>query len=326
MEDPEPEAPEQLFIDDDNVQDEFFVTLKRYEREKEDQAFVAKGYTAVWNWVMETVDPGVLALTENELVSEGLVSLQTLVRGLKRFLAPTERSTLAHVRREYRKALEAARHGNIAPEKWYLEWRKAYFRARAYGAPEIMPPMGAEDFLLAVGARMAPAWAQRELQALVGAAEIGEFDRIRSIEEYASIFAAIVRRSDASDNAFTTLGGRPEPPPVVSEKDQSENSAKRPARTPRGTGAYRANCPCGASHKWRPVRCSRLEAAVRGACEYREAPPLTSAEKEAILERLRAAEFANLRIAIREMGWVWVDGDPDEKEEASGTALGDIEC
>ena len=85
--------------------------------------------------------------------------------------------------------------------------------ARLYKVAEVEGTIAITDFLEAVGTKLSPDWASRQLADVFTAQELGE--SVKTLDEFGRIFAALSHESSLRANQkggvpslFATLGGR----------------------------------------------------------------------------------------------------------------------
>lgn len=284
----EPTAPGKIGAAD--VKEEYEQSLKQSAVEATRTGAISSRHLAVLDWIKDTVDENLLGIAQIQLVSDNKVSLRKLIAALKRYLGPSEGSTIATIASEYRQVLESARFERQDPLKWHVNWMEAYLRAKEYGVPDVLGPLAARDFLAAVGHRMMPDWSGRALSEYIRDEELGRAPL--NVEQLGIWFSA-----EAGE-----LGNKKKSGTAVYSTLES-------TYTP-STGH---KCPCRrpnqALHKWAPEECYTLEYAVSGvtpaanrATQIHFRAPKPS-ECERIRARLQHSEFTELRKQLSAKGW-----------------------
>lgn len=207
---------------------------------------------AIKGWVASTLTTPrhEAIITALELKTPNAWSLRDLIKAVKKDFCPSTEQIDLELRLAYRIKLKEASSPGVNPEKWVETWRPLYERCRARNMPELLGTIGSHDFLQAVEARMAPDWAQRELQTLFSRNRAGE--TVPEATEYALDFLTAVslqKKRIKRGGIYATLG------------DRSDNA-------PSGQEGY--TCPCRAdnkeysTHKWKPEDCYMLKYALTG--------------------------------------------------------------
>lgn len=260
----------------------------KYESDRKDFAgraaewsAIAGRYVTLWNWVTGSVGETILTsvLSELDLLQpEVNPSIQVIVRKLKERLAPSRQSIIDSARRRYIKALDQARHGSINPETWYRQWYDAYVRAKAEGIPEIDGQTAVQDFVLAVGRRLAPNWATTQMDKLASREARGKPPA--TLDEYSKLFAvklqqyASMREEDYPRSSFGVHA-------TAAPREQHK-------------------CPCLArsdhKHKWLPDDCDALMYAVYGRATSRRTPEPHVCKS--IRERFNSDAWSELRTKL----------------------------
>jgi hypothetical protein len=261
-------------------------------------------YTHMFNWVNDSVSKDLLRPIKLKLMNSMLdTSLQEIVRELKHQLAPTDTTSEAIARKEYRDVLARARQGRVGQLTWYNSWRNALMNARIYKVAEVEGTMAITDFLEAVGTKLAPDWASRQLADVFTAQELGE--SVKTLDEFGRIYAALSHESSLRANQkgiapsfFATLGESSDPTKVPS----SDNTKHA--------------CPCSKRreqlHRWEPTDCARLEFAITGSCDRKLRIEPSDQESQQIKDRLSSPRW---KWIIEKKNW--------EKHFAKRATLGD---
>src|SRR6266536_306098 len=123
QQEPEPTSDLATFAD---VKDEYNARVNDYNSALKNWNIHAIRYQQMFSWVNASVARDLLRPTKVALlrVSEE-VSLQDIVRELKKQLAPTDTSSKGTARKAYRAALKKASQGRINQSTWYKEWRSS---------------------------------------------------------------------------------------------------------------------------------------------------------------------------------------------------------
>ena len=282
-----------------DVSTEFNLLHKEYQVELAIWTIESSKYKVVWNWVHASVDQKLLEPIELTLGS-GL-TLQKIVRALKVQLAPSATTTEITVRQEYRQVLERARTGRVNQGIWYQDWVTALARARAYNVPDVQGPLAIRDFLTAVSEKLAPDWGRTQLIEVIGADELGT--RHRTLDQYGNWFSALAHENTLRANTrapaiFATIGDRDSETPDP-------------------------GCPCGADHKWKPMKCWTLELAITGTTERPMGRTPSKERLKKIQEALQQGRFKNLRKELENKGWK-LDGNTSSKKSPDPSYPGSI--
>ena len=286
----EPKRPPQATAND--VKEEYLLIARSYTMETEHWKDLYSRYTIVMNWVMGSVAQRLMTPHYATLVNLNALTLQNLVRSLRKHLAPPMSSLISTARQEYRDALNQAKVGRISPTKWHEDWSLALAQARLYGVAEIEGTLAIKDFLDAVATKMAPEWGRQQLVELIGADEFGQQPN-RTLEEYGLWFAALANenamRSGASRGPaiFATLGGL---------------AVSKSTRSTTGTNVEKHQCVCGRSHRWPAEDCRVVQLAVTGECKELNYKP-TQKVVDQILANLKASKWKDLRGILEKKGW-----------------------
>jgi hypothetical protein len=269
--------------------------LAMYKVKSSEWAAKAERLQKLWNWVNATVSPAILSPVMVKLVTNNVTTLQALVRALKEELAPTDVSTQNQVRAEYRQHLGAAKQGRAAPQDWYQRWSYLYMRAKSYELAEVDGALAVQDFLDALGHRIAPEWARTMNQRIIQDSILGL--ETLNLDQVSRVFGGLmhehtIRSGKDNPGVFATFGNR-------SDATQSAPAGYSSSSNPTGHV-----CPCkpkGETHKWKPTQCRRLETAVRGS----SSPPihLSETRRREILQRLGYREHEKTRRAIEQLKW-----------------------
>ena len=281
---PEPPPPATLSDIDD-------VQYKRMTRDSEilerERVLLSVKLGRVWKWIHTTVDSRTLEILKLQLGMEG--TPQKLIRILKSHFEPAPGVTENLVRTEYREALKRARIGSVDPHAWYMEWSEAYTRAKAYGVPEVEGRVAVEDFLHAVGTRLAKEWARNELTMSTQQLLLGQ--TTLTLDDYQRVLPGLIATSARKESGgvgkiFATLGSRP-------SGSSSGNGPK-------------ADCPCGRRHFWKPENCSNLELALTGRCDrdLGDRRPTKETLQQIKSRAYGDAKWAELRTILRSNGWM----------------------
>lgn len=260
----------------------------KYEGDRKDFAgraaewsAVAGRYVTLWNWVTGSVGESILSsvLSELDLLQPEVdPSIQVIVRKLKERLAPSRHSIVNSARTRYLQALDSARQGSINPETWYRQWYDAYVRGKAEDIPEVTGQLAAQDFILAVGRRIAPDWATTQLDRIASREARGKPPI--TLDEYSKLFAVKLQQ-------FATLRDEDWP---------------RSAFGVHATAATRElhSCPClvrpDQKHKWLPEDCDALMYAVYGRSSSRRTPEPHVCKR--IRERFNSDAWSELRTKL----------------------------
>ncbi|KAF1935985.1 hypothetical protein EJ02DRAFT_427926 [Clathrospora elynae] len=243
----------------------------------------------MYNWTMATVDARLLAPAMILLSTGEDQLLQALIKQIKSELAPTDSHTKELVRAEYRASLDTARQATVDPMTWFHEWNMVYMKAKAYALPEILGVLGTMDWLDAVGQKLAPDWAQRQKQDIIGAQVLGA--DVVGLEKISRVFSAILSKQGTraySSGVYATMGQSASNPPA---KDRPNNQAPRTAH----------KCPCrnptAKQHLWTPETCRVLLGAIGGS-----STKLSPAKKSEIILRLHTRTFTELRATLAKDG------------------------
>lgn len=116
-----------------------------------------------------------------------------MVSVLKALLAPSEVFTQNMVKTVYREILKVGKQGNVEAKHWYADWFNAYQAARIYNIPDIQEPLAAEDFLNALGEKLAPEWAIKQLEDFTEVEATGR--TFKTLDDYGKVFSSLLERS-----------------------------------------------------------------------------------------------------------------------------------
>lgn len=270
--------------------------LAKYKIRTSEWAAKAERLQKLWNWVNTTVAPSIISPVMVRLVTNDKTTLQSLVRALRQELAPTTLSTKNQVRAEYRAHLGAARQGRAAPQDWYQKWSYLYMRAKSYELAEVDGELAVQDFLDALGHRIAPEWARTMHQRIIQDTILGL--ETLNLDQVSRVFGGLmhehtIRSGKDNPGVFATFGNRSDAQGAPAGKPNSSSSKR--------TGY---SCPCktkGYTHPWKPTQCRALETAVTGL----SSPPhrLGDQARQQILQKLDYREFKDLKKEIEQLGW-----------------------
>jgi len=168
-----------------------------------------------------------------------------LLTAIKKQIAPSHSSIVNRARRNYTQVLEDAARANTKPEAWYLRWLKAYHDGILYDIPEAQGLQATQDFIRAIGTRMAPDWAHTITTQLVRL-EV-EDQEPKKLEQYAAEFmaySASVPVQKTTRGAYTTIQQRSES--ALDTREENET------------------CPCGTAHRWETWDCFTVRNAFTG--------------------------------------------------------------
>ncbi|KAH6694995.1 hypothetical protein BKA61DRAFT_262366 [Leptodontidium sp. MPI-SDFR-AT-0119] len=261
-------------------------------------------YQVLWEWVNQSVPHMLLEPHKEQLIAEGRLTLQNLVRELQKKYAPTPEWYKQHRRDAYLDVLETGKQGSIHPNTWLDNWFQALARAKSLKLDVVEGTSAIQTFLETVAVRVAPEWSAEQLRRVLEADAMGEKPS-RTLEEYGRILETYLqvttaakkrldRKGTGGGGAYATLGGR-------------------------GDGTNK--CPCQRKHAWLPGDCSRLELALTGRTERQI--QLSDDDKKSIRQRLELSEYQQLRERLREKGWLGSgsgSGDGASNEGAKGKA------
>lgn len=244
----------------------------------------------LWNWVMSTVDKGLLSPIMMGMIEDKKPTLQKLVRALKEDLEPTAISTISLVRSQYRSHLEKAKQGRQSPALWFKEWTILYGRARSYKLPEVEGMLAAQDFLDALSHKYSPTWARSMNQSIVQSAALGT--SILDLKQISKVYSALLQEQEHRSTNHS--------PGIFYTGESSDTKGDQDKNT--------EPCPCNIQHKWKPKGCHKLKCAVTGYPKV-----LSEEDRQKIQKRLQEPRFAKLRSSMNKWGW-------SKKPRSSGPA------
>ena len=249
------------------------------EREKNEQT--------IRTWIAQTVETSIYSLVTSELAAvKSDFSIRELLKGIKKQIAPSHSNMLQAARQFYKDTLQEAFQANTRPDTWYIKWLKAYHDGSHYKIPEIEGTMAIRDFLHAVGARMAPDWAQTIETDLIRIER--RDDTPQSVLEYAAEFNAYMQtqsQHQRTKGAYATLN------------ESSETRSRSPTS--------QKECPCGRDHNWKPIDCY----AVQNTCTGRGR--LTIGQRNRIRQRIIDNDkYSDLRQALKDKGLLQEQKNP----------------
>ena len=173
-------------------------------------------YQVLWEWVNQSVPHMLLEPHKEQLIAEGRLTLQNLVRELQKKYAPSPEWYKQHRRDAYLEVLETGK-GSMDQATWLNNWFQALARAKSLKLDIIEGTSAKQAFLETVAVRIAPGWADDQLRRLLEADAMGE-KPTRTLEEYGRILETYLQATLASRKllnkrtgggaAYTTLGGR----------------------------------------------------------------------------------------------------------------------
>ncbi|KAG5975313.1 hypothetical protein E4U56_003845 [Claviceps arundinis] len=99
--------------------------------------------------------------------------------------------------------------GNVEPERWIADWNVIYQKAMSQNIREVEGPNAIRDFLMAVGARFQPAWAQGKIAKMIeyNGAIPNTFTLISLADEFMRFRRATQVYATANNSINATLGG-----------------------------------------------------------------------------------------------------------------------
>ena len=103
----------------------------------------------------------------------------------------------------YKDVLQEARQANIQPDVWYIKWIKAYYDGAYHEIPEVAGTLAIQDFVQAVGMKMAPDWAQATQIDLICIERSDE--EPQSVLEYAAKFNTYIQMQHSRRGAYATM-------------------------------------------------------------------------------------------------------------------------
>ncbi|KAG6090797.1 hypothetical protein E4U30_007960, partial [Claviceps sp. LM220 group G6] len=189
----------------------------------------------VHSWIASTVLPSVHAAVLAQVRKEKgthNITLRQFTKELKTRFAQDPVVSSAATSTQYLDLLRQAHMGNVEPERWIADWNIIYQKAISQNIREVEGPNAIRDFLLAVGARFQPAWAQTKIAQMIeyNGSIPKTFTLISLADEFMRFRRATQVYATASNSINATLG---------STATQATNSTDSAKTKPKSKG-----CPC----------------------------------------------------------------------------------
>ncbi|RYC53684.1 hypothetical protein CHU98_g12525, partial [Xylaria longipes] len=276
-------------------------------------------YTAIFDWVNNTVDQGIMTSITTKLIMNKTINLQAMVRAIKGYLAPTQSATESTVLWRYREALKRATGGGVKPETWYASWYEAFLEAQVLDLAEVKGVIATKSFLEAIRAKMAPDWARQQLASLTMDEQLGR--PTVTLEQYGKVFSALVheellRGKHDGGGIFASLGGR------SPNQSQGRGGARGGSSNRGGSRQHEGyQCPClpnlESTHAWPPHECGRLQKAITGSSDR----PIRTLSAE-LIKDIKVGwgytRWSDLRKLIERSGWAVKEGYARQKQANEG--------